>query len=269
MSRAAGDASVFSAYGSGRRKVVVFGIPSLGRVSLRFLEAHYRLAQPTNASVIHVYCEGKPVAEARNQIVAQALAFDDGEREVTHVFFLDDDVLPHSEAFKKLAADGRDVVAGLYYLKTAVPTPMVLMDDGDGVARSWVPGELVECSAHGMGLTLVRAEVFRRMRDETDIGTDEFGLPAWFRTLKDQRVLTPQGHEAHVNETEDVYFLRRARSLGYRPCVDTSAQAFGWHWAQAEQRAYPLKQWAEYVRTRRVTWDADAGGPPVVWEQVA
>lgn len=267
MSRAAGDATLYVAHGSGRRQLIAWGVPTLGMVPARFMGAHYALAQPTNVGVVHVYCEGKEVGDARNEIVARSLSFDNDAREVTHVFFLDDDVLPHPEAFKKLYANGRDIVGGLYYLKLATPTPMVLHDETFGVAKSWRPGELVECAAHGMGLTLIRTEVFKRMRDELDLGTDAFGFPQWFKTLKDHMIVGADGRPAFINETEDAYFCKRARSLGYQPCVDTSAQAFGFHWAQKEQRAYPLKQWKEHIEKGTITWETDDG--PVVWEVAA
>ncbi len=264
MSRGASDQYVYQSHGNGKVKMVAFCIPTLGRVSTRWVEAHYRLGVPTNTPAIHVWVEGKEVGDARNECVARALQFEDEEREISHIFFLDDDVLPHPEALKKLHAANRDIVSGMYFLKTQTPTPMIVMDEGDGVAREFVPGELVECSAHGMGLTLVRSEVFKRLRDETDLGEDMHGYPKWFHTTRDSFIVDQHGRNKIVNETEDVYFLRRARALGYRPCVDTSAEAFGWHWAQNQQRAYPLKQWFEFQQHRTITWPLE-NKPPVVW----
>jgi hypothetical protein len=264
MSRGASDQTVYQAHGSGRVKMIAFCIPTLGRVSMRFLEAHYSLGMPTNVPMLRVYVEGKEVGDARNECVARALQFDDDEREITHIFFLDDDVLPHPEALKKLHAADRDIIAGMYFLKTQTPTPMIVMDEGDGVAREFVPGEVVECSAHGMGLTLIKSEVFKRLRDETDLGTDVHGYPQWFHTTRDKTIYDQHGLMRVMNETEDVYFLRRARALGYRPAVDTSAEAFGWHWEQGKQRAFPLKQWFEFQQHRTITWPLD-NRPAVVW----
>lgn len=264
MSRGASDQAVYAAHGTGKVPMIAFCIPTLGRVSMRFLEAHYNLGMPTNVPVIRVYVEGKEVGDARNECVARALQFDDDEREITHIFFLDDDVLPHPEALKKLHSAKRDIIGGLYYLKTQTPTPMIVMDEGDGVAREFIPGEVVECSAHGMGLTLIKAEVFKRLRDETDLGVDRHGYPRWFETIRDKALVDQHGNMKILNETEDVYFLRAARKLGYRPCVDTSAQAFGWHWQQGQQRAYPLKQWFEFQTKQTITWPLDHH-PPVVW----
>lgn len=268
MSRGSGDKAQFVSYGTGRRKLVAWCVPTFGMVSARWVAAHYRLGQPSNVAAVHLYVEGREVGDARNDLIARALAFDDASREVSHVFFLDDDVLPHPEALKKLHADDRDIVSGLYYMKYATPTPLVFHEEGEGVATRWTPGDIVDCAAHGMGLTLIKTAVLRRMRDELDLGVDQHGNPAWFRTLRDQAIVTPEGAKAFVNETEDVYFLKRARSLGYQPCVDTSPQAFGWHWSQEQHRAYPLKQWTEYQTTGRITWPDTAVGA-VAWEDVA
>lgn len=269
MSRGSADTSVFQSYGDGKRRVVAMCVPSLGRVSLLFLKHHYELGIPTNVPVVHVYVEGKEVGDARNECVARSLAMETEETQVSHIFFLDDDVLASRMAFKKLYADDRDIVAGLYFLKTPVATPMVLMDEG-GVPKTWRPGDIIDCAGHGMGLTLIKTEVFKRLRDETDLGVDRFGYPCWFKTLRDHQVFRPDGSPAIVNETEDVYFLKRARALGYQPCVDTSADAFGFHFAHNEKRAYPLKQWFEWNAKGTITWDLDDGsGQQVVWGKVA
>lgn len=259
------EAIDYSGFDHKRRQVIALGVPSLGMVPLRWVKSFYEMRMPTNRGVVHIYCEGKEVGDARNDIVQRALDWQAQrpDTEMLGVFFLDDDVLPHPEALVKLMAHQRPIISGLYFMKYQVPTPLVLMDEGHGVV-SWRPGEVVECAAHGMGLTYIALEVFQRLRDETDLGVDQFGNPAWFKTLKDEHVLDARGQRIIANYTEDVYFLKRAQALGYQPAVDTSAQAFGWHWHQRERRAYPIKQWAEWTEKGTITWDAD-NGQSVVW----
>lgn len=267
MSRA--DSVDFASYDHQKRQVIVLGIPSLGLVSLRWVKSFYELRMPTNCGVVHLYREGKEVGDARNEIVA--CAFDWQARhpdtDVLGVFFIDDDVLPHPEALVKILSHQQPIMSGLYYMKYQVDTPLIILDEGQGAKRSWRPGEVVDCAIHGMGLTFVAMEVFRRLRDETDLGVDGFGFPLWFKTRKEERVVDAFGNASVYNETEDVYFLKRARALGYQPRVDTSAQAFAWHWHKKERRGYPLKLWTEYQTTRRMTWITD--GEPIVWEDCA
>jgi hypothetical protein len=265
--RAAGDTLEIASFGTGIREFIAICFPTLGRVSIYWAARAFQgLRHPMNRSVANYVVTGLEVGLARNECVARALSVEqrDPTRRCSHVFFVDDDVFVHPDALLKLLEHRRPIVSGLYYLKASVPTPLILHAQDGGTARSWKPGELVECWAHGMGLTLIEADVFRRLRDETALGLDERGNPAWFATSRDVSVLTPQGTQAIHNQTEDVHFLRRAHALGYQPAVDTSPQAFGFHWADAEQRAYPLKQWDEYCRTGRITWETDDG--TVTWE---
>ena len=269
MSRGAADSVSISTYETGPRPVIVLGIPSFGMVHLFFAARVFNLRMPMHRIVRHVYVVGKEVGDARNEIVAKALAMEEDDPSVrcSHVFFLDDDVLCHPDALLKLLAHRRPLISGLYYSKSSVPTPLVLHGDYGGTATSWTPGEVVECVGHGMGLTLIEAEVFRRLRDETDLGTDVHGYPAWFATTRDEGLLTASGVPALFNQTEDMSFLSKARALGYQPAVDTSAQTFGWHLDTKTMTAYPAAQWHEFIKFGTVTWATNNGS--VVWENAA
>lgn len=265
MSRGAADSIDMSVHQTGPRPVIVIGLPSFGMVHLFFVARYFNLRMPMNTIQKHVYVVGKEVGDARNEIVAKALSLEEADPSIrcSKIFFLDDDVLVHPDALLKLLSHNRPIVSGLYYTKTSVPTPLVLQGDYEGTARSWTPGELVECHGHGMGICLIDADVFRRTRDELSIGVDQFGHPAWFATTKDAAVLDASGNRRVMNQTEDMRFLGLARQLGYTTAVDTSAEAFGWHLDTKTMTAYPAKQWAEFSKTGRITWDTDKG--PVTW----
>lgn len=260
MSRGAADTFEIVTHSTAPRDFIAMGVPSFGLVNIFWASRAFgQLRHPMNQGLRHFLIVGNEVGLARNDIVARALAIEekDPSARCSHVFFLDDDVLVHPDALLKLMAHDRDIVSGLYYAKTSVPQPLVLMEQG--LSKSWVPGDVVECWAHGMGLTLIKADVFRRLRAETDLGRDAMGNPQWFETVRDSKLLTAAGSTIHSNQTEDVTFLRKAAALGYQPAVDTSPQTFAFHWAQHEQRAYPLKQWFQYQRTGEITWETDAG----------
>lgn len=270
MSRGAGDSFEFVVHDDKPREFIAMGIPTFGTVNIFWASRAFgMLRHPMHRDVRQYVILGNEVGLARNQIVAKALAVEqnDPTKRCSHVFFLDDDVMVHPEALLRLLSHDKPIVSGLYFAKTAVPQPLVLMEEG--VKKSWRPGELVDCWAHGMGLTLVHADVFRRLRDETDLGTDVHGNPNWFETTRDSMILDRSGTPVIGNQTEDVAFLRKAAALGYQPCVDTGAQAFGFHWAAAERRGYPLKQWFEFQSTGRITWTETPDGQPVVWEDAA
>ena len=245
------------------REFIALCVPTFGQVHIYWASKLFgERRDPMNRDVRNFVCIGKEVGAARNELVQKVLEHEERTgRRCSHVFFVDDDVIIHPEVLVKLLEADRDIVSGLYYAKTAVAQPLVLMEDG--LSRSWVPGELVDCWAHGMGITLIRTDVFRRLRDETPLGVDDYGMPGWFKTVREVELYGANGHTVVRNQTEDISFLRKAAALGYQPCVDTSAQAFGWHWAAGEHRAYPLKQWVEFQQKGTITWETDAG--PVVW----
>lgn len=269
MSRGTADKIEISVTPQTQREVIALGIPSFGMVHLYFAARLYNLRMPMNRIVRHFYIVGKEVGDARNEIVARALAIEEGDPGLrcSKILFLDDDVLFHPDLLLKLLSHNRPIVSGLYYTKSSVPTPLVLHDEFNGTAQSWTPGELVNCAAHGMGLSLIDADIFRRLRDETDLGVDRFGHPNWFQTVKDAEILRADGVPAFYNATEDVYFLERVRKLGYQPAVDTSAQAFGWHLDTKSMTAYPAQQWNEFIKSGTVTWPTANG--PVVWDNAA
>lgn len=259
------DTINIAVHDAGPREVLAIGIPSFGMVHLFFCGRLFNLRHPMNRIVRQYYVVGKEVGAARNEIAANALGIDSAQEKCTKLLFLDDDVLFHPDALLKLLSHDRPIVSGLYYTKTSVPTPLVLHGQYGGTARGWTPGDLVECEGHGMGLCLIDTEVLRRVRDECDIGVDKFGFPAWFETKKDVDVLRADGTPSFHSSTEDWNFLEKARSLGYRPCVDTSPQTFAWHIDTKQMRIYPEKQWHEYQTRGTITWDTNRG--PVVWGQ--
>lgn len=265
MSRGAADTVEIHGPPPKPRDVIVLGVPTFGMVSIWWAGRLYALRAPMNRIVRHVYCVGLEVGLARNEIVARALAIEDQDSSLrcSHIFFVDDDVLVHPDALLQLMSRQAPMVSGLYYAKSSVPQPLVLSGEYDGTPTTWTPGDLVPCWAHGMGLTLIEADVFRRLRDESDLGVDERGYPNWFTTTRDSGLVRADGVTAVFNQTEDVALLRRAAAIGYQPLVDTSPQAFGFHWDQKQQTAFPVKQWREYQDTGRITWDTPMG--PVAW----
>lgn len=269
MSRGAADRVELSVHHTGPRPVIAIGIPSFGMVHLTFVARLLNLRMPMNTVVRQIFVVGKEVGDARNEIVAKALAIEEHDPSLRcqHVFFIDDDVLFNPDVLNKLLQHRRPLMSGLYYTKTAVPTPLVLHDEYQGVARSWMPGEVIECAGHGMGLCLIEADVFRRIKAECPLSVDQFGFPAWFKTTRDQAIVKPDGTQAIYNETEDMHFLKLARSLGYQPMVDTSPEAFAWHFDTRAKCGYPFKQWTEFLANGTITWDTDRG--PVTWECAA
>jgi hypothetical protein len=269
VSRGPADTVDIATYDTGPREVLAIGIPSFGLTHLFFTARLLNLRMPMNRIVRWFFIIGREVGHARNEIAAKALAIEEHDPSLrcTKLLFLDDDLLFHPDLLLKLDQHQRPIVSGLYYTKTSVPTPLILHGEFGGTARSWTPGDVVPCDGHGMGLCLLDTDVLRRVRDEMDIGVDSFKHPNWFETVKDGDLMRADGTKVIYNGTEDWSFLQKARTLGYQPVVDTSAQTFAWHLDAQKSIAYPQKQWDEFIKTGRVTWPTD--GEPVVWENAA
>lgn len=215
-------------------RLIVVGVPTFGAVSIQWHGHMMQLQTPLNRAIRHMYVQGKEVGDARNEIVGQALAHVGplGER-VSHVLFIDDDVLVPPDTIARLLAHRRPIVSGLYYAKTVTPQPLILKGPHEGLITEWPDGALVECDAHGMGCTLIARDVFERVEQP------------WFQTSR-THTGDHEGVPVFHFQTEDVWFLRKAKALGYQPAVDTSLVCG--HYQMAERKVYPLwlqKQWSE------------------------
>lgn len=246
------------------KKHLALCIPSLGLVPTTWAMAFSDLVYPLNTAFMKVCVYGKQVAEARNESVAQVLKAEKATPgcEVTHIFWLDDDVIPQPGAMIALLQRRKEIVSGVYWTKTNPGEPLVFRERLSG-AGPFRPGKLEEVWAHGMGLTLVEMQVYRRLLKEGNLGEDEFGNPAWYRAYDSTRVET-RGEGGYICGSEDIYFLDAAHKLGIKCYVDQSEATFGWHYDGSELRGYPVQQWDEWKTTQQLTWDTEEG--PVIWK---
>jgi hypothetical protein len=199
---------------------------------------------PLNCRFSEIVIEGARVDEARNAIVGAAVK----NPEFSHVWFLDDDVLVHGHALLQLLAAKKDIVAGVYFTKGPFGEPLIFEHEGAGATEYLAGTGLRRVWGCGMGLTLIRTAVFRRMADELDLGVDGYGSPRWFYTSGDKAGETER-------MTEDLWFCQNAERLGIERYVDTSPYAFGWHWDKTAGHAWPQPQWSQHDAGEPVKWD--------------
>lgn len=189
---------------------VVVGVPSFGMVSTYFAQTMAGQMYPLVSSKIDKYVLGKPIADARNEIVQFAL-----DQGANYIFWLDDDVIAPADSFLKLYRHQKDIVNGVYWSKSNPPMPLLFRNHLEGPYWNWHVGDFIEIDAAGNGLTLVNTDVYRKIEKE-------IGLP-WYSveygSFKDVKG-TP------FNNTEDLYFYWKARKAGYKIWADTSVQAF-------------------------------------------
>jgi SAM-dependent methyltransferase len=188
---------------------VVVGIPSFGMVSTAFAQSVAGLQFPLVSSKIDKYVLNKPIADARNEIVEFAL-----EQNANYIYWLDDDVVAPGDSFLKLYNHQKDIINGVYWSKSNPTMPLLFRNHLEGPYWNWHVGDLIEVDAAGMGLTLVKTDVYREI--SRTVGGPWYSVDySSFAGVKQ----TP------YNNTEDLYFYWKARKAGYQIWADTSVQA--------------------------------------------
>lgn len=148
------------------------------------------------------FIAGRPFDDARNH--ACELALKEG---IPSVFFLDDDVIPPSDAYFRLAAHQKEIVSGLYYRRHG-PTPVVpcMQVNGQWVTAYTIPA-LLEVDLVGAGCLLLQTSILARLKKP------------WFEWRISREDLPP-----NQRMSEDFQFCYEARRAGLKIHVDTSIQ---------------------------------------------
>lgn len=131
---------------------------------------------------------GQSPARGRNMIIEQAL-----KHNATHIMFFDDDVAFAPHTLKKLLARDKDIVSGLYLMRSHPHKPIMFSQANDDGKCHHYPLKdedkgLVEIVACGLGACLIKTDVFRALEKpyvrlgelEKDGWCDDLGL--WKRT---------------------------------------------------------------------------------------
>lgn len=182
---------------------VLLGVPSLEKhpLSWQWLDAYMAIDFPLGSSAIRYKCFGKPVDEARNDIVERALA-----ENCDYVLFLSDDVLPPPNFFQMLLRHREHMVTGVYWTKTHPSRPYLFDGLLNGPYEDWKVGEYFPVDWAGCDCLLVHTDVFKAMERP------------WFScdwTYSGSKVYHP---------TEDAYFYAKAREAGFRLYCDSEVQ---------------------------------------------
>lgn len=215
-------------------KFIALGVPTFGTVSIYWhiqTTDMLTVGKPMNRAIMHRIVKGSRVDEARNIIVKSAFQqAEDFGGELSHVFFLDDDVLITRDTLIRLLSWEVPIVSGLYFGKSDDPQPLLFFEKYGGCAADWPINSLVSCYAHGMGCTLIQADVFKAVE-----------YP-WFKT-EEGHFRTDTEFESH---TEDTYFLERAAEKGFTPHVDTGLVAL--HYDRFKDRGFPVPLWEKFKK---------------------
>lgn len=249
-----------------KKKFIAVCTPSLGTVSIWWTRAFVNLMWPMNYGKVVFFLQDdvstpnrNEIAENRNKLVRTALDFESDNREVSHIFWLDDDVIVPAAAVMQLLSHDRDIASGVYFTKAPgrLSEPLIFPSRVGGTDR-FIPNRTYEVWGHGMGLCLVKTDVYRKM--ESGMDRDSYGNPEFYKTVREY---TATDFGLDCGGTEDLDFLNKAAAYGYRPLVDTGAYAFGWHFDLKTNKGYPEEQFDQLRKAQTIRWDTPDG--PVEW----
>lgn len=153
---------------------------------------------------MNLQCRGMDVATSRNHLVQMVLNNKDMDT-YTHLFWLDDDVMPPMDVLPRLVKASIPIACGLYMAKKqanqrGLAAWCAAPGKGPGV---YIPidrkqsGRYVEVDVTGMGCALITRKVFEKLK------------PPWFVWDPPPAV------------SEDFYFFERcSKELGLKPIID-------------------------------------------------
>lgn len=195
---------------------VTIGIPGYGHVpSLCLLSMGSFIAHGVANGYVHFIGSsvGAYIDRARNDIVRQALG-----NKSTHLMFLDQDMVIPEMALTRLLSHNKPAVGGIYFGKDDLFTPVAFDVDPFNrrhdvseyemvPCRAWTPdsnGDPLVCicgkpddhlhrvGGTGMGCTLIKTSLFRKMKKE-------YGDETWYSSKECG---------------EDVHFANRCKEMG-------------------------------------------------------
>ncbi len=144
------------------------------------------------------------LAETREALVTQALTT---VPDISHILFVDNDCIPLTpNPIKTLLSDDKPIITGAYF--NSLFTGLAAWKN-EAAIQIKTPNQpfLQECDKTGFGFTLIKREVFDAMKDEQR---------PWFYYTVDAGIMKMQ--------SEDFYFIDKAKKYGYKPWVDLRVQ---------------------------------------------
>jgi hypothetical protein len=184
-------------------------IPTRGLISAKVVQSWLGLMTPMNQKFVRIFLEKMEVGDAYNNGIKMILDHPDLSK-WKYILTLEEDNCPPPDGVLKLYEGMAkfDAVGGLYWTKGEQGQPMIYGNVNElpknFVPQLPIPDSVQPCNGLGMGFTLFKLDMFKK-------------VPApWFRTL--QEFVPGQGTRAC---TQDLYFFQEAAKHGYKFACDT------------------------------------------------
>ncbi len=272
--------------------------PSLGHVSLFWSRMTECQNWPVGVGKTLLYLRdriGGEIAEVRNAIVHEAREYDRLHNPVTDLFWVDDDVLPFQFCLTELWSQRAAIATGTYFMKLDGPAQPLLWpgDFTEGPLVPFTPNKVFPVRYAGMGLTLIKLDVYKRMAKELTLPKDKYGHTQFYKTSSAEDITADVTGNIESGFTEDSWFYNHAALLDYQPLAVTTKHAFGFHCLplfecscgfrtnerllanrheatepghriSEDVTGYPAEQWASWVKGEPIVWHTPDGD--VVWD---
>lgn len=178
------------------KKKILIAIPSKNDICAETFKSIYDLEVPEGYETEFQYFYGYQVDQVRNLIADWAMNYD-------YLFAVDHDMTFPPDTLKKLLSHDKDIVSGLY--RQRLPTQTIEIFDFNYrhiPIEQLVNRGLIEVGGCGFGCVLVKSEVFMKMQYPHFL----------YQSALDHR----------DTKSEDTYFCKKARGLGFTVWADTS-----------------------------------------------
>lgn len=183
--------------------------PTRGVIPAKVVQNWMGLMNPMNQKLTRVFMIGLEVGEAYNQAISAILASPELSTWKYVLTIEEDNLLPPDAVLKLLESiKDYDAVGALYWTKGPEGQPMCY-GSPDVMPKNFIPQipaieALTPCNGLGMGCTLFRLEMFKKMQ------------APWFETV--QRYEPGTGVKCY---TQDLHFFEEAGKQGFKFACDS------------------------------------------------
>jgi glycosyltransferase involved in cell wall biosynthesis len=189
-----------TSYTAKKLKTILLAIPTNKYIEAETMKSIFDLIVPEGYKLDFQHFHGYQIDQIRNLIADWAKKYD-------YLLSVDSDIVLPRDALIKMLSSDKDIITGLYIQRIPNKHTLEIYKDNEtgGVSNvniGDVPNHIFEISGCGMGCCLIKGEIFRTME-----------YPHFFYKSAIE-------HKNTVSE--DIYFCKKAKYLGYTIWADPS-----------------------------------------------